>query len=107
MCSPILLPAPMKGIDYQRLASAVVDELEDRGLVGEGDELLTVKQVAERSGITTPTVYRRLNREGIPKRDVAGRPKDGGRSTTMISWSEWQLAEKLDTRIVRRNAGLT
>lgn len=97
----------MKGVDYKRLASAIVDELEDRGLVGEGDELLTVKQVAERAGISTPTVYRRLNRHDIPKRDAGGRPKKGGNTTTMISWSEWQLAEELDTRIVRRNAGLT
>jgi len=98
----------MKGIDYQRLASAIVDELEDRGLVGEGDELLTVKQVAERAGLSTPTVYRRLNRHDIPKRDAGGRPKDSGeKTTTLISWSEWQLAEELDTRIVRRNAGLT
>jgi len=97
----------MSKLDYDRLASAVVDELEDRGLVGEGDELLTIQQVAERTGLSTPTVYRRLNRHDIPKRDAGGRPKDGGKTTTFISWSEWQLAEQLDTRIVRRNAGLT
>lgn len=97
----------MSSLDYDRLASAVVDEMEARGLVGEGDELLTVQQVADRAGITTPTVYRRLDKEGIPKRDVAGRPKGGGRSTTMISWTEWELAEEVPTRAVRTRAGLS
>ena len=97
----------MSSLDYDRLAAALVDELEDRGLVGDGDELLTVEQGAERAGVTTPTVYRRRTRTGRPTRDGGRRPKSGGSTTTMISWTEWSLGEEVPTRAVRESAGLS
>lgn len=70
------------------------------------DELVRVQEFADRKGLGRSTVYEKAERNGIPIRDAHGYPKgEGDRSAAYISVTEWEAAEKLDTRTVRRQAG--
>jgi hypothetical protein len=70
------------------------------------DELVRVHEFADRKGLGRSTVYEKAERQGIPIRGAHGYPKeDGDRSAAYISLTEWEAAERLDTRTVRRNAG--
>jgi hypothetical protein len=93
--------------ELRTLADYVVDELERRGLVTPSErDLVPVRKLAEEEEVSTRTVYRRLNRYDIPKRDVTGKPKaDGDTRTTYVSRSEWRSAGELSTRQVRRADG--
>lgn len=69
-------------------------------------ELVRVQDFADRMDISRGTVYRRAKKRGIPMRDAHGYPKeDGDRSAAYVSVTEWEAAEKIDTRTVRQNAG--
>jgi hypothetical protein len=89
------------------LAVRIVDELEARGLVEPKEkDLVSVQKLAEEEGVSRSTVYRRLERYGIPRRDVTGKPKtEGDKRTTFVSRAEWRSAGALSTRQVRRADG--
>lgn len=100
-------------IDYDRLAAAVVDEMEDRGLVAGGSSaqkekgLVPLQELAEEEGVAPSTIYRRyLYGTEIPRRTAEGFEKESKGRTTYISRAELEVGERLDTRIVRREAGL-
>ena len=51
-------------------------------------------------------MYAKLKRRGIPVRDATGAPKEeGDRSAAFVSRTEWEMGEKLHTRVVRREDG--
>jgi transcriptional antiterminator len=95
-------PVDASRIDYERLATAIVDELERRGLfyTSSSDGLVRLQDLADELGVSRQTIYRRLNRHDIPKRDVHGQIKHGG-GYTYISRSEWAEKCSIDTRAVR------
>ena len=94
------------------LARRVVDEMERRGLVvpeGSDQGLVPLQQLAEEEGVAPSTIYRRYIWEtglGLPKRTEEGLPKEGEKRTTYLSRLEIEVGEPLDTRVVRREAGL-
>lgn len=70
------------------------------------EELPRLTDLAEELGIGRSTLYEKLERRGIPVRGSHGYPKEeGDRSAAHVSRSEWEAAEELDTRTVRRRAG--
>lgn len=92
-------------IDYQKLASALADELEERGLVGEGDDIIHITKYAHEKGVDRSTVYRRAKRHGIPIRDFTGAKKKGGNGGAFVSRLEMECREELGTQAVRRANG--
>lgn len=92
------------------LAERVADELEARGLVVAEDPdrgLVPLQQLAEEEGVDPSTIYRRyIYRMGLPRRNEEGLPKEGEKRTTYLSRLEIEVGEPLDTRVVRREAGL-
>lgn len=68
------------------------------------EELPRLQDLAEELGIARSTMYSKLKRAGIPIRDSHGFPKEGG-GAAHVSRTEWEAAEELDTRTVRRRAG--
>ena len=92
------------------LAKRVVDEMERRGLVvsEEPDRgLVSLQQLAEEEGVDPSTIYRRyIYRMGLPKHTEEGLPKESEKRTTYLSRLEIEVGEPLDTRVVRREAGL-
>ena len=96
----------------ETLAERVVDEMERRGLVvpeGSDRGLVSLQQLAEEEGVAPSTIYRRYIWEtglGLPKRTEEGLPKEGEKRTTYLSRLEVEVGEPLDTRVVRREAGL-
>ena len=105
-----LLPQNHKALD--KLARRVVDEMERRGLVAsEGPDrgLVPLQQLAEEEGVDPSTIYRRYIWDtglGLPKRNEEGLPKEDEKRTTYLSRLEIEVGEPLDTRVVRREAGL-
>ena len=95
------------------IAERVVDELEARGLVvsEEPDRgLVSLQALAEEESVDPVTIYRRYIWEtglGLPKRTEEGLPKESEKRTTYLSRLEIEVGEPLDTRVVRREAGLT
>jgi DeoR/GlpR family transcriptional regulator of sugar metabolism len=69
-----------------------------------GEELVRVSVLADELGCSKRTIRRRMDQEGIPKRDMHGRPASGGQMT-YVSRSEWGEAQELDTQTVRHRAG--
>jgi hypothetical protein len=70
------------------------------------EELPRLQDLAGELGIGRSTLYAKLDRRGIPVRDSHGFPKEGGdKSAAHVSRTEWEAAEQLDTRTVRRRAG--
>jgi hypothetical protein len=96
----------------ETLAERVVDEMQRRGLVvsEEPDRgLVSLQQLAEEEGVDPSTIYRRYIWEtglGLPKRTEEGLPKESEKRTTYLSRLEIEVGEPLDTRVVRREAGL-
>jgi len=92
------------------LARRVVDEMQRRGLVvsEEPDRgLVSLQQLAEDKGVDPSTIYRRyIYRMGLPRRNEEGFPKESEKRTTYLSRLEIEVGEPLDTRVVRREAGL-
>ena len=94
------------------IAERVVDEMERRGLVvpEEPDRgLVPLQQLAEEEGVAPSTIYRRYIWEtglGLPKRTEEGLSKESEKRTTYLSRLEIEVGEPLDTRVVRREAGL-
>ena len=86
------------------LASAIVDELEERGLVAKGDDIVAVAKYAHEKGISRSTVYRQAKRRGVPIRDETGALKDDG-GISCISRTEMEMRKDLGTRRVRRIDG--
>jgi len=71
-----------------------------------GDELVRIQEFADRKDLGRSTVYEKAERKGIPIRDAHGYPKKASdRSAAYISATEWDAADQLDTRTVRRQAG--
>lgn len=93
-------------IDYTKLATAVVDELEERGLVVDGqDDVVPVRKYAYEKGISRSTVYRRAERNDVPIRDETGAVKEGEAGIACVSRMEMKLGEELGTQVVRRTDG--
>jgi hypothetical protein len=70
------------------------------------EELPRLQDFADELGIGRSTLYAKLDRRGIPVRDSHGFPKEeGDKSAAHVSRTEWEAAEQLDTRTVRRRAG--
>jgi hypothetical protein len=90
-------------IDYRKLAESIVDELEERGLLGE-DDVIPVAKYAYEKGVDRSTVYRRAERNGIPIRDETGAVRDG-EGVACVSRTEMEMKEDLGTRVVRRADG--
>jgi len=93
-----------RGTLLQRLAAAVCDELEARGLVGEGDDIVPVAKYAHEKGIDRSTVYRQAKRKGVPIRDETGAIKENG-GVACVSRLEMEMEEELSMRSVRRADG--
>jgi len=89
----------------ERLASAVVDELEDRGLVGEGDDIVPIQKYTYEKDIARTTVYRMLDWHDLPVRDVTGAKKGDSKGIACVSRTELAMETALDTRVVRRADG--
>lgn len=71
------------------------------------EELPRLQALADELGIARSTMYEKLDRRGIPVRDSNGYPKEeGDRSAAHVSRTEWEAAEELGTRTVRRRAGM-
>lgn len=91
-------------LDYQKLASALADELEERGLVGEGDDIVPIKKYAHEKDCSEATVRRQADRKGVPIRDETGAVK-GTAGIACVSRTEMEMEEELGTRVVRRADG--
>jgi|APHM01.1.fsa_nt_gi hypothetical protein len=81
-----------------------LERLEEK-VEGGQQELVRLPDLAEELSISRSTMYRKLDRKGIPVRGASGFPKeDGDRSTAYVSRTEWESSGRLDTRTVRRHA---
>lgn len=79
----------------------------ERRLAGEKEELPRLQALADELDVTPRTVYRKLDKHGIPVRDSHGYPKEeGDRSAAHVSRTEWEARERKDTRSVRAAAGM-
>lgn len=99
----------MNDADIRRIADAVADVLQERGLVlpaepGQKMGLATPSQIAAAEGITRRTVHNRINDWGLVRRNAEGLPKDHEGGMTYISWPAWRAQKPLHTRTVRRLA---
>lgn len=90
---------------WRKLASHLVDELEARGLVTKGDDLVTLEKYAGEKDVARSTIYRRMKRHDIPRRRWHGGVKESDGGTAYVSRTEMEMGKKLDTRVVRRADG--
>lgn len=107
------MPDATDTIEVQASAlRALTDEVrqlrrEVRRLADDREELPRLRDLAEELGVVPSTMYRKLDKHGIPVRDSHGYPKEeGDRSAAHVSRTEWEARERKDTRSVRRAAGM-
>jgi len=66
--------------------------------------LVEAEWLAWRSGCSVDTVNRRAKEWGLPKRDLNGDIKTSPTGPVRYSLTEWEAAERLHTRVVKRTA---
>lgn len=66
--------------------------------------LVEAEWLAWRSGCSVDTVNRRAKEWGIPRRDLNGDIKASPTGPVRYSLTEWEAAERLHTRVVKRSA---